>query len=73
MGPREEDNSVLLLGAVILICGLIAGVTWLLEPTPALAGKSTERVSHQTPVGSRALTPARVIVPFTPNTTPGER
>jgi len=73
MGPREEDNSVLLLGSVALICGLIAFVPRLLEPTPALAGKAYERASYGATTESRALPPARVIVPFTPNTTPGER
>ncbi len=37
MGPREEDNSVFLLSAVALVCGMIAFVPWLLEPTPAVA------------------------------------
>jgi hypothetical protein len=73
MGPREEDNSVLLLGAVGIICGLIACVPWLLEPTPALAGKAPERASYAASIQNSALAPARVIVPFTPNTTPGER
>lgn len=73
MGPREEDNSPLLLATVVLICGLIAFVPWLLEPTPALAGKANERLSHAAPVAAGTLAPARIIVPFTPNTTPGER
>ena len=73
MGPREEDNSLLLLSAVTLISGLIAFLPGLLEPTPALANSRPESVAHTAPVASNAVIPARVIVPFTPNTTPGER
>ncbi len=73
MGPREEDNSLLLLSAVTLICGLIAFLPGLLEPTPALADQRPMSVAHTAPAASSALIPARVIVPFTPNTTPGER
>jgi hypothetical protein len=73
MGPREEDNSLLLLGAVAFICGLIAFVPWLLEPTPALAGKSADGMVRQSSVDAKPLVPARVIVPFTPNTTPSDR
>jgi hypothetical protein len=73
MGPREQDNSLLLLSAVTVICGLIAFVPWLMEPTPALAGRSPERMVQQSPVSTSALAPARVIVPFTPNTTPANR
>lgn len=69
MGPREEDNTILLLGAVGLICALIAFVPALFEPTPASAG--TAAVADAPSVD--AMPPARVIVPFTPNTTPGER
>lgn len=73
MGPREEDNSVLLLGTVAVICGLISFVPWMIEPTPALAGKALERIPRSISVDAGALAPARVIVPFTPNTTPGQR
>jgi hypothetical protein len=70
MGPREEDNSILLLSAVALVCGLIAFVPWLLEPTPAVASKNAQRVAYERPALPE---PARVIVPFTPNTTPSQR
>jgi hypothetical protein len=73
MGPREEDNGLLLLGAVGLICGLIAFVPWLLEPIPAMANRASEPATPQAAVASTNMAPARVIVPFTPNTTPGER
>lgn len=73
MGPREEDNSLLLLGSVALICGLIAFAPWLIEPKPALATKAYERMPNAAAIDAGALAPARVIVPFTPNTTPGER
>jgi len=70
MGPREEDNSVFLLSAVALVCGMIAFVPWLLEPTPAVASKNTQRVAHERPVSQE---PVRVIMPFSPNTTPSQR
>lgn len=73
MGPREEDNAFLLLGAVGMICGLIAFVPWLLEPGPAMADRAAERAPSQVSSLSSQITPARVIVPFTPNTDPGER
>lgn len=64
MGPREEDNGVLLLGAVAAICAMIAFVPDLLGPAPAIAQKAVgiTRVD--------AAKPARVILPFAPNTTP---
>jgi hypothetical protein len=73
MGPREEDNGMLLLGAVTLLCALIAFVPWLLEPTPAMAARDLGHLSSQSAVDTSDLAPARVIVPFTPNTTPGHR
>ncbi|WP_398471555.1 hypothetical protein [Tardiphaga sp.] len=72
MGPREEDNSLLLLGAVTLICGLIAFVP-LLDPTSRIAETAPERISSKTVIQAGTLSPARVIVPFTPNTTPAQR
>ena len=75
MGPREEDNSALLLGAVAFICALIAFAAGLLEPTTALAGRSADAANHATFKASEPVTtaPARIIVPFTPNTTPSAR
>ena len=73
MGPREEDNSLLLLGAVSLICGLIAFAPSLLEPTLAMADGQSGHGSPQAISASTQLAPVRVIVPFTPNTSPGER
>jgi hypothetical protein len=70
MGPREEDNGVFLLSAVALICGMIAFVPWLLEPTPAEASKGAQRVAYEPPVTEE---PVRVIMPFSPNTTPSQR
>lgn len=77
MGPREEDNGVLLLGAVALICTAIAFVPGLLEPAPAHAAKGadgsvTRSVGDLSQAGLNTQS-VRVIVPFTPNTTPGER
>jgi len=73
MGPPEEDNSLLLLGAVTLICGLIAFVPSLLYPTSRIAETAPERISSKTVIQAGTLSPARVIVPFTPNTTPAQR
>lgn len=70
MGPREEDIGIFLLGAVALVCGMIAFVPWLLEPTSAVASKGTQRVAHERLVAQESV---RVIVPFTPNTTPSQR
>jgi hypothetical protein len=70
MGPREEDNSVFLLSAVALVCGMIAFVPWLLKPTPAVANKGAQHVAYERPALPE---PVRVIVPFTPNTTPSQR
>lgn len=71
MGPREEDNGVFLLSAVALVCGMIAFVPWLLEPTPAAASKRTQRAAYERPVSHQE--PVRVIMPFNPNTTPNQR
>jgi hypothetical protein len=68
MGPRQEDNSVLLLTAVALICGVIAVLLpGLFEPTASVAtSRPPTRVASQEPV--------RVIgAPFIPNTNPRER
>jgi hypothetical protein len=69
MGPREEDNSILLLGAVTLICGAIAFVPWLFEPTSAGATTAPAAVTRTVIKDDHV----RVIVPFTPNTTPNLR
>jgi hypothetical protein len=74
MGSREEDNVTLLLGAVALICLLIAFAPALLAPSQAMANKSAVATSDATASDAqRNLSPARVIVPFTPNTTPAAR
>lgn len=70
MGPREEDNGVFLLGAVALVCGMIAFVPWLIEPPRAVASKGPQRVAYERPPSQE---PVRVIVPFTPNITPSKR
>lgn len=67
MGPREEDNGVLLLVVVTLVCGMIAVLPGLLEPTASAA--STRPPTY---VASRES--VRVIgTPFIPNTNPRER
>jgi len=70
MGPREEDNGLFLLSAVALVCGMIAFVPWLLEPTSPVASKGAQRVAYERPAPQE---PVRVIVPFTPNTVPSQR
>jgi hypothetical protein len=64
MGPREEDNDVLLLVVVSLICATLVSVLEIGKTRPAVAARPTVIASDQ---------PTRVILPFTPNTTPSER
>jgi hypothetical protein len=64
MGPREEDNVMLLLVAVSLICVTVVGV---LEPgrsRPTLAIAPTMAANDE---------PVRVVLPFSPNTSPSQR
>jgi hypothetical protein len=64
MGPHEEDNVMLLLVVVSLICVTVVGV---LEPgrsRPALAIAPTMVASDE---------PVRVVLPFSPNTSPSQR
>jgi hypothetical protein len=63
MGPREEDNDMLLLVVVSLICTLV-GVLELGSTKPAVAAKPTVLASEE---------PVRVILPFNPNTVPSQR
>jgi hypothetical protein len=64
MGPREEDNDMLLLLVVSVICASLVGILEIGQTRPAAAAKPTVLASDQ---------PVRVILPFTPNTTPSER
>lgn len=68
MGPREkyleEDNGMLLLTVVSLICATLVGILEIDQARPAAAAKPTILASDQ---------PVRIILPFTPNTTPSER
>jgi hypothetical protein len=64
MGPREEDNGMLLLVVVSLICATLVGILEVGQTRPVAAAKPTLLASDQ---------PMRVILPFTPNTTPSER
>ena len=70
MGPREQDNDMLLLGMVTLICATLAGVVELAQPGPAIA-ESPAAATRPTMVAGAA--PVRVILPFNPNTTPSAR
>ena len=73
MGPKEEDNGVVLLSAVTLVCAAIALVPWFFEATPAQASKAMSSQSSKVPAEAVRLQPARVVVPFTPNITPSQR
>jgi hypothetical protein len=64
MGPREEDNDMLLLLVVSLVCTTLVSLLEFGATKPAVAAKQTVLASEQ---------PMRVILPFKPNTTPGER
>lgn len=64
MGPREEDNGILLLIVVSLICAALVGIFEIGDSRPATAAKPTVVASDE---------PVRVILPFKPNTTPSER
>jgi hypothetical protein len=64
MGPREEDNDMLLLVVVSLICVTLVALLELESTKPAVAAKPTVLASEE---------PVRVVLPFTPNTTPAQR
>jgi hypothetical protein len=64
MGPREEDNGMLLLVAVSLICATVVGILETGRTGPAVAAIPNVVASDE---------PTRVILPFTPNTTPSRR
>lgn len=71
MGPREQDNDMLLLVAVSVLCGVFAVGASLLESTPSVAADSQVRVvSNESAADAK---PVRVIIPFTPNIDPGTR
>jgi len=64
MGSREEDNVMMLLVVVFLICVTLVGI---LEPgrsRPVAAAAGTVVASDE---------PVRVVLPFKPNTTPSQR
>jgi hypothetical protein len=67
---EKKISSIFLLCAVALVCGMIAFVPWLLEPRPAVANKGAQHVAYKRPVLPE---PVRVIMPFSPNTTPSQR
>jgi hypothetical protein len=64
MTPRKEDDAVLLLVVVSLICATVVGILGLGQTKPAVAAKPAALASNA---------PVRVILPFTPNTRPNER
>jgi hypothetical protein len=68
MGPREEDNGVLLLVAITLICAMIAVLPGVLEPPSSVAA------SRPPPTYLASQDPVRIVgPPFIPNTNPRER
>jgi hypothetical protein len=64
MGPREEDNNLLLLVMVSLICATLVSFLEFASTKPAVTATPTVLAGEE---------PVRVILPFTPNTTPGQR
>jgi hypothetical protein len=64
MGPREEDNDLLLLVVVSLICAALVGILEFGSTQPAVAAKPTVLASEE---------PVRVVLPFKPNIMPSER
>ena len=64
MGPREQDNNMLLLVVVSLICATLVGILELGSTKSAVAARPTVVASEE---------PVRVILPFKPNTTPSQR
>jgi hypothetical protein len=64
MEPREENNDMLLLVVVSLICATLVSLLELGSTEGAVAAKPTVVASEQR---------VRVILPFMPNTTPGQR
>jgi hypothetical protein len=64
MEPREEDNNMVLLVVVSLICVTLVGILEFGSTKPAVAEKPTVLAGEE---------PARVILPFKPNTTPSQR
>lgn len=64
MGPREQDNDLLLLVVVSLICVTVFGMLEIGETRPAVAARTTVLASDE---------PVRVVLPFTPNITPSQR
>jgi hypothetical protein len=64
MGPREEDNDLLLLVVVSVICVTLVGIL------------DSDRASRPWPRVRAVVAseePGLVILPFQPNTSPGRR
>ena len=64
MGPREQDNNMLLLVVVSLICATLVGILEFGSTKSAVAAKPTVAASEE---------PVRVVLPFKPKTTPSQR
>ena len=60
----QEDNNMLLLVVVSLICVTLAGILEIGRSGPAIAAGPAVVASDA---------PARVVLPFSPNTTPSQR
>jgi hypothetical protein len=69
MGPREQDNDMLLLVVASLICVTIAGGFEIGRSPQAAAARPNLAV----PTRVASDEPVRVVLPFTPNITPRER
>jgi len=64
MGPREQDNVMLLLVVVSLICVTVVGILEPGQSRPVVAAAPTVMAGDE---------PVRVVLPFSPNTTPSQR
>ena len=69
-GTAPEDNAILLLVTVSLICATFAGILEIGWTDATVVVRPTVVASDQ-PV--RLVEPVRVVLPFTPNTTPSQR
>jgi hypothetical protein len=64
MGPREEDNVMLLLLVVSLVYVTVVGILEPGQSRPAVASAPTVMANDE---------PVRVVLPFSPNTSPSQR
>jgi hypothetical protein len=69
-GTAPEDNAILLLVTVSLICATFVGILETSRTDAAVVVRPTAVATDQ-PVNG--VEPVRVVLPFTPNSTPSQR